>query len=168
MFKDRITVSAPAAEVWKVLEDPDRLPGWLPKCTAVLKESDGGMRRGFRFSLEREWKGDTRVGEVEVTDCQPGKRITWRETDRRQQGRVVVEEEFELVDRGERCVVKHGLDLSKSGLPFWVLMIMKAIHVMGRPVGKTGLMRLAELSVGGSRDGDAEETVRKGPVSFPG
>ena len=144
-LKQRIRIDASAPRVWTVLSNVELLPRWLPKCKDVLIESEGEVREGFRFCIEREWKQRSELGDVVVLDCGTNTTLMWRETLQSRQGEMSVEERYDLLEKGDACELRHTLDLTKSGLPFLVRLIMKGIHTMGRPVGKTGLMHLRDL-----------------------
>jgi len=146
ILRDRIRISAPVETVWKVLTDLNRLPEWLPKCHAVLIEPGTTPHSGMRFPLERKWRNDTRVSEVTLTEYSPPNVLAWREVMQEARQEVTVKETFRLIRKGDRCQIRHAIDFSGSGIPLWIQILMKTIHVLGKPAGKTGLMHLRELA----------------------
>ncbi len=145
ILHDRIRIQAPASRVWDILIHLDSLPAWLPKCQAVLLESDPPLQIGSRFCIERTWKNHTRIGDTVVLDLQPQRCLSWREEIRDPTRPLIAEESFHLIPAKNSCLLKHSLNLQESGIPFAVQLLMKFVHTLGQPVGKTGLMKLKDL-----------------------
>jgi uncharacterized membrane protein len=72
-----VAIERPAEEVWAFVSNFERMPEWLEEFEAVVKESDGPIRRGtvFRYTLS-PGTGD-RSATLEVVDWQPERRVAW-------------------------------------------------------------------------------------------
>ncbi|HET9497150.1 MAG TPA: SRPBCC family protein [Candidatus Limnocylindria bacterium] len=71
-----ITVNRPTADVFPFLADVTRHPSWMGGSTAV-PISDGPMRPGYRYRHSTD-EGEL---EIEVTDFEPGVRLSARTVD---------------------------------------------------------------------------------------
>jgi len=66
-------VRAPIDRVFALLNDPARMPEWLPGCSAV--EAEGPLKYGARFKV----RFGTRLTECEIVDFAPRNGFGWVE-----------------------------------------------------------------------------------------
>ena len=75
-FETTITINRPAAEVFDVLADTEQTPLWYEAVVSAAKTSPGPVGRGSRYRLVRSLPGGLVENEVEITDYEPGRRVT--------------------------------------------------------------------------------------------
>src|SRR5262245_19668995 len=85
------TIKAPIDQVYALLTDPARIPGWLPGCVSV--ESSGPFRKGSRIQV----RFGERLTEFEIIDFTPPATFGWFERGARHGWRTF----FGLDRRGE-------------------------------------------------------------------
>ena len=70
------TISAPAARVWEVVAEAERLPEWYARAAGVEVLEGAGL--GRRQRIRSQWRGqDSEVDQV-VTAFEPGHLLEWR------------------------------------------------------------------------------------------
>ena len=86
------TIGAPIEKVFALLTDPQRIPDWLPGCSAIVPK-DGVVKVGARFHLEMGSRGN-RV-EIEVIDFQPPRTFGWVEHLRRKGNKTFLKLDYQ-------------------------------------------------------------------------
>ena len=109
------------------------------------------MRVGLRFKATMRFGGGPeRQLDCEVITCEPERILTLRFSGEASSGTdEYVDETYVLqpVEGGTKVV--HETDFSHAGLPWFLKVVLKVIHLVGRPQGKSpleGLRELAEMS----------------------
>lgn len=75
---DRVLVSAPAEEVWRLIADPTRIPEWSPENIGARTPHDGPLRAGDRF-VGHNRRGPARWStQCIVSMSVPGERFAFR------------------------------------------------------------------------------------------
>ena len=79
------TIVVPADVLWQMIEPAENLAAWLPLCERCERLSGEGL--GRRQRMHARW--GRRQGEIdqEVTEYVPGKRLGWRHTAERLDGK---------------------------------------------------------------------------------
>ena len=75
----QLEIARPPEEVFRALTDLERLPEW--QASAVESRSDGPLGEGSRVHERRKLMGREIESELEVTACEPGRRLTLRALD---------------------------------------------------------------------------------------
>jgi uncharacterized protein YndB with AHSA1/START domain len=69
-------IPAPAAEVWRIVAEAERLPDWYARAAGVEVLEGAGL--GRRQRLSSQWRGqDSEVDQV-ITAFEPERRLEWR------------------------------------------------------------------------------------------
>ena len=111
-IEDSITISAPRAEVFRALTDPERLERWM--ATSALSEPRTGGR--FRYSFEFEDAAQNNVQEGKYLEIAPDRRVVlpWVFPFSTKQTQV----EYTLQDDGSRTEVDFRHTGFDSGEPW--------------------------------------------------
>jgi uncharacterized membrane protein len=75
-FEIAIRIGRPASEVFDVLGDIEQTPSWYEAVVSATKTSPGPPAKGSRYRLVRSLPGGLVENEVEITDYEPGRRVT--------------------------------------------------------------------------------------------
>jgi uncharacterized protein YndB with AHSA1/START domain len=67
------TLSAPVAEVWRVLADPERLPAWWPGVTRVEEVSEDAWTKVLASDRGKVVRAD-----YSLIEREPERRLAWR------------------------------------------------------------------------------------------
>ena len=149
ILRQRTHVNATAGQTWAILRDPRRMSDWNPHCTHCEAAEDA-LRVGLRFkSVMRFGGGPERHLDCEVIACEPERTLTLRFSGETAVGRDEHVDEtytFQPVAGGAKVV--HEVDFSHAGLPWFLKALLKVIHLVGRPHGKSPLEVLKELAEG--------------------
>jgi uncharacterized protein YndB with AHSA1/START domain len=81
-YAHTLQVDAPPADVFAILDDTDRTPEWLSRCTGIDRLDEGPTREGL--PLRYHYKEGGRTGEMAgiVTAHEPGRHLAMRYTDK--------------------------------------------------------------------------------------
>ena len=77
-FEFSLEIARPVEEVFAYLADPAALPDWQSTAVHVEQASPGPMAAGTRLRERRRFLGREGESEVEVTEYEPGRRLTVR------------------------------------------------------------------------------------------
>ncbi|MCL5279346.1 MAG: SRPBCC family protein [Planctomycetes bacterium] len=145
ILQERTHVHATAEQVWAVLRDPRLMSQWNPQCV-YCDASEGTMRVGLRFKATMHFgAGPARLLDCEVIACEPQRILTLRFSGEAAGGADEYVEEtygFQPVEGGTK--VLHQIDFSHSGLPRFLQVVLKVVHLVGQPQGKSPLDGLKE------------------------
>ena len=72
----QLEIARPPEDVFRALTDLQRLPEW--QASALESRSDGPLKEGSRVHERRKLMGREIENELEVTACEPGRRLTLR------------------------------------------------------------------------------------------
>jgi uncharacterized protein YndB with AHSA1/START domain len=75
-FEIAIRIARPASEVFDVLGDIEQTPSWYEAVVSATRTSPGPPGKGSRYRMVRSLPGGVVENEVEVTDYEPGRRVT--------------------------------------------------------------------------------------------
>ena len=103
------TISAPAARVWEVVAEAERLPEWYARAASAEVLEGAGF--GRRQRIRSQWRGqDSEVDQV-VTAFEPGRLLEWRHEAERLGGQPAPRFALETVVRIE--LEAKGLDATR-------------------------------------------------------
>ncbi len=145
-MRDRAMIHASAEAVWEVLRNPKNMPRWNKKCLRV-QEDRTSLIIGTQFSATFRLSGPANECTGEVIEFDPGRclRIRYFGMNRGMPGDVV--ETFRLDTSNGKTRVRHDVDMTHAGLPWWIKPIIWLINQIGRKTGPgpvDGLKRLVE------------------------
>ncbi|MEM6883458.1 MAG: SRPBCC family protein [Verrucomicrobiota bacterium] len=129
----RKTIPLSIAEVWRVVSDPEQMPAWNPKCVLVAAASGAPETRSFEVLFQMNHKEKEASGKV----------VVWRVTEKvtyryiyQDEFSGTVEESFLLQQLGPAVTrLVHEVDFSRSGLPWWVRILIGYIGRFGKLMG---------------------------------
>jgi uncharacterized protein YndB with AHSA1/START domain len=75
-FSLTITIGQPPAVVFAFLAEPANMPRWYDAVQAVEIVAGAATGVGTRFEIVRSLPGGRAINQVEITDYEPGRRIT--------------------------------------------------------------------------------------------
>lgn len=157
ILRERTRVNATPGQIWAILRDPRLMSDWNPHCVSCEAGEDA-LRMGLRFKATMRFGGGPeRQLDGEVTACEPERILTLRFSGEAAVGTDEYVDEtyvFQAIEEGTQ--VLHQVDFSHSGLPWFLKVVLKVIHLVGRPQGKSPLDGLKELA----EDKSAERTER--------
>ena len=81
-YSHTLEVDAPQSEVFAILEDVERTPQWLDRCTRIDKLSEGPLTLGTQ--LKYHYRDGRRTGEMagHVTAHEPDRHVAMRYSDK--------------------------------------------------------------------------------------
>lgn len=74
-WTDRVEISRPIADVWKVVADPKASTKWIQGLTAVEMTAPGDVKQGSRFNATRTVGKRTTTEEISVLEFSPPNRF---------------------------------------------------------------------------------------------
>ncbi len=152
ILRERTHVNATAEQIWAILRDPRRMSEWNPHCLRCDAGEDT-MRMGLRFKATMRFGGGpAHQLDCEVIECEPGRVLTLQFSGEASSGTdEYVDETYMLQPVEGGMKVLHQIDFSHSGLPWFLKALLKVIHLVGQPQGKSPLEGLKELAEGSNR-----------------
>ena len=133
----RKKISLPVTDIWRIVSDPEQMPVWNPKCVLVTAAAGAPETRRFDALFQMNQKEKSAVGEVVC--WRVPEQITYRYT-YEDQFSGTVEETFKLQQQGAAVTrLVHEVDFSRSGLPWWVRVVIGYIGRFGKLVGEDPL-----------------------------
>jgi uncharacterized protein YndB with AHSA1/START domain len=152
ILRERTHVNATAERIWAILRDPRRMSEWNPHCLRCDAGEDT-MRVGLRFKATMRFGGGPeRQLDCAVIGCEPERILTLRFSGEAPAGAAeYVDETYMLQPVEGGMKVLHQIDFSHSGLPWFLKALLKVIHLVGQPQGKSPLEGLKELAEASSR-----------------
>ena len=152
ILRERIEINATAEQVWSVLSDPGRMSEWNPHCVRCEADEDT-MRVGLHFRATMRFHGGPeRQVDCEVIACEPARILALRFSGAAPGGAgEYVEETYGFQSTAEGTELLHQVDFSYSGLPWFLRIVLKVIHLLGQSHGPSPLDVLKELAEGTPR-----------------
>ena len=139
------TFNVPAGDLWIVIHEPANMPAWNEKCVSASSTNGGGIGSRFEASFSLGTSVQKTKGEVVAWDYQ--KQIEFRylfESETKEMNSV--DETYTITELGEnRTKLKHVVDLSNAGFPWWARLLMSVIGRLGRSAGPGPLEGIEEL-----------------------
>ena len=149
ILRERTRVKATAGQIWAILRDPRRMSAWNPHCVHCRAGEDT-LRVGLCFQATMRFGGGPeRQLDCEVIACEPERTLTLRFSGETAVGTDEHMDEtyvFQPVEGSTKVV--HEIDFSHSGLPWFLKVVLKAVHFVGQQQGKSPLGCLKELAEG--------------------
>jgi uncharacterized protein YndB with AHSA1/START domain len=153
ILRERAHAKATAEQIWAVLRDPQSMSWWNPNCVRCEAE-EKALRVGLRLqTVMRFGGGPEREVNCEVIECQPNRSLTLRFS-----GKLRLKDDEHVDETVELQPVKHGtkilhrVDFSHAGLPWFIRVLMKIIHLIGRQRSASVPACLKELAEGSGHD----------------
>jgi uncharacterized protein YndB with AHSA1/START domain len=143
-FRGEIAIPASPAKVWAIVSDPSLMPLWNPKCVQC-ERLDAPVRRGSRYQAIFSMAGPGQKTSCEVIECAPAGILKTRYTGKAFRKGGYVEEVFQLKPSSTGTLLTHAVDFTHAGLPWFVRLLMRVIHVLGHGVGRSSLERIGDL-----------------------
>lgn len=114
-FETTIHIARPAAEVFDLLADTEKTPLWYEAVIGATKITADPVGRGSRYRLVRSLPGGTVENEVEITEYEPGHRVTLTSVS----GPTPFRYRYTLepTDRGSATTLTLVGDITTEGLP---------------------------------------------------
>ncbi len=147
IVRERAHVNAAPEQIWAILGDPCRMSDWNPHCVSCEAGEDV-LRAGLRCKATMHFgSGPARELDCEVIACKPEQSLTLRFSGEAAVGTdEYVDETYVLRAIEEGTKVLHEVNFSHAGLPWFLKALLKVIHLVGRPPGKSPLDGLKELA----------------------
>lgn len=138
--------NASVNEIWEILKDPENMPAWNPKCRDCRGVPEN-IVPGSCFEAIFVLGGKSNNAFCEVADYRPSEKITIRFSGPAfKTNRNFVDETFLFIPKSpRRCLVRHEVDFSYSGLPFIIKFLMWFIHMFGFKAGPGPLDGIRDL-----------------------
>ena len=144
-FKQYVSVSATAADVWCFIEDPDMVKLWNPKLTETTLGEGDRFVQGSHFSATYSMRGKSRQVEVEVIECnEPHRMVLSYSGGCLPEGGKAVET-ITLTKKDDHTVVERHVAMTDVGIPWWARISIRLLSWFGRPVCETNLETLKQL-----------------------
>jgi uncharacterized protein YndB with AHSA1/START domain len=144
MLRDSITIQAPIERVWTVLATPANLPKWNSHAVSV-SGGESMVQEGSQFWVRYRLGARETDCRAEVTRLVPMSRLEFTVTSDAMSSTASVTEAYELAANHGGVRVTQKIHLSRSGMPWWGMLLITVIQSIGRPTGKRFLEQLKEL-----------------------
>jgi uncharacterized protein YndB with AHSA1/START domain len=142
---EQINIAAAAHDVWPCLADPQWHAEWNPKVVRVERSDSGPVRRGERFRMAYRLSREGKLHDVEVTEFDPPRRITYlhRISSKGVQQRAT--ESYEIVPRDGGVEVRMEIDMTLNDVAWGWRALIWFINRFGKPTGDSPLLKLKQL-----------------------
>lgn len=145
IIRDKAIINAPASVIWEFLKDPSMMIYWNPKCIAC-QTSDHEAKVGMTFTVTYRMSSREQQITCTVLVCEPERQLTIQHSGLIDMPSAYVDETFFLEPiSDERTRVRHHVDMTHSGMPWFIRVLFKVIQTIGTKHGKSSLDALAEL-----------------------
>jgi uncharacterized protein YndB with AHSA1/START domain len=144
-LKSSKTFNVPASDLWIVIHEPGNMPAWNSKCVSASHTNGGGLGSKFDASFTMGTTVEHAVGEVVAWEFE--REIKFRYVyESESKENTSVEETYLITALGNNVSkLDHVVDLSNSGLPWWVKTLASFLNRFGRSVGPGPLEGIEEL-----------------------
>lgn len=141
-----ITVFRPPAAIWAFLVNPENMLLWNPKVRRVSPSSGAEPGLGYRYAITYQMRESAPPADflAEFVHFEPGRRLVIRHTGERGPRDRVIEEIYELTERGNGTFLKQTIQIENSGINIFLRMLIWAIQRWGRPTGRPYLATLRD------------------------
>ena len=144
-LRETVEIVAAPREVWPFIVDPVLQAGWNPKVISVDRATDGPVALGERFQMIYRMSSKDQLSNVEVIELVPDERLTMRHTVSAHGAEHTVTEAYDLRASGDSTRLTQTLDLSQTGLPWPIRLLIGFITRFGKPVNTPYLDRLKAM-----------------------
>lgn len=143
-IKDRRTLHFSVERIWQILEQPEYMVLWNPKCKRC--DFTGVASLGSRFQVVSQLSKGPVESEAEVVTFIPHQQITFRYTFESMGQKGFVDDSFFLKMVGpQKTKVKHVTDFKHAKMPRIFKAVAWLICTFGYKVGPSMLENLEEL-----------------------
>lgn len=146
ILRKTVSIAARVDEIWPLVADPSQHTKWNPKVVSVSRQSSGAANLGETFQITYQMSGSDRESQVEVIECQWQKRIVFRHRRTWKSKEHIVKEAYELVPSSSAVEIIQSLDMSNTGIPWVVRVIIAFIYRFGWSPEISYLNRLKDLA----------------------
>ena len=133
-MREDIDIAAPVEVVWPLVSDPVRMAAWQPKIASVTPITAGEPRIGSRYRICFRTNGREQAFNSTIERFDPPVRVVLLhegQKDRR------VRETFDLAPTpAGHTNLRHQIDLSNSGIPWYLKPVVAFITRFGQPRGE--------------------------------
>jgi len=119
-----VNVLAGAEDVWPFIADPALQAEWNPQFVSIDRRHSGPAILGERFAMTRSRDGERQVFDVEVVEVNILTRIVFRHRMIWKNREQIFDEIYDVDVGAGGTRVTQTTDLSRSGLPWWVRLIV--------------------------------------------
>jgi uncharacterized protein YndB with AHSA1/START domain len=142
---EHVIIAATAQDVWPCLADPQWHAEWNPKVVTVERSDSGVVRRGERFRMAYRLTRAGKLHDVEVTEFDPPRRITFlhRISSKGMQQRAA--ESYEIIPCDGGVEVRMEIDMTLNGVGWGWRALIWFINRFGKPTGESPLLKLKQL-----------------------
>jgi hypothetical protein len=148
VLRDRIRIDALPEDVWPWVEDPERVMAWNPKLKAVEPITQGPRRVGYEYRAVYSLGDRENEMSARYEEYQAPVHLAIRMHGGRLPPEGFCREEYELTARGRTTRLCQKITLVDPGIPLVLRLLIKLVHVFGKPSGKSNLQVLRELVEG--------------------
>lgn len=111
-FTHTIDVPVPVERVFRVVDDPARVPEWLARCVAMEQLTPGPVAVGTKLRYTYRDAGRQGVMDGEVVEREEGSKLVLRFAD----AQMVAVIGFRTEPSGSGCALTHSVDLEPRSL----------------------------------------------------
>ena len=144
---DSISINTPAAIVWAFLVNPANLPLWNPKVKRISPASFSAPGPGYRYAITYQMHERARSTEflAEFVRFEPPLNLVIRNTGGLGSRNQIIEEIYELSERGGGTFLVQTVDIRNSGINLFLRLLIWFIQRWGKPTGKRYLETLRDI-----------------------
>jgi uncharacterized protein YndB with AHSA1/START domain len=138
---EQIDIAAPVEVVWPFVADPVRMAKWQPKIASVTSITAGEARLGARYRIVFRMNGREQPFTTTIEKFEPPVRVVFLHVGQKER---TVRETFDLAPSADKghTNVRHEIDLSDSGIPWYWKPVIAFITRFGQPQGDGPLEHL--------------------------
>lgn len=135
----------PASDLWVVVRDPGNMPAWNPNCIAASRVEGEGLGSQFKATFKMNEKAHQAKGEI--ISLEEEKEISLRYVFGSESPKLgSIDESYIITSTGsDTSKLRHEIDFTHSGLPWWAKLLISVIGRFGRKVGPDPLDGIAEV-----------------------
>jgi uncharacterized protein YndB with AHSA1/START domain len=137
---EEIDIAASVDVVWPLVADPVRMATWQPKIALVTPITTGEARLGARYRIVFRMNGREQPFTTTIETFEPPVRVVFLHVGQKERK---VRETFDLAPADNGFTnVRHEIDLSDSGIPWYWRPVIAFITRFGQPQGNGPLEHL--------------------------
>ncbi len=156
---NKIIINRPAGTVWAFLEDPQNMLLWNPKVKRVSPSSSSDFKQGYRYAITYQLNEKAAATEflAEFVHFEPFSKLVIRHTGGISPHNRVIEEVYELSERGGGTLLIQTIHIENSGINIFLRLLILLIQRYGKPTGKPYLGTLRDI-IESDMDSDSSRT----------
>jgi uncharacterized protein YndB with AHSA1/START domain len=145
-LSESTVITAPREIVWGFVTDPHHWLAWNARVKQVRRDRRGPVADGERFGAVFQLDGSSGDSQVEVSRCEPPGRLVLRQHYEWKRRPREIGIAISLTTVADGCRVVLETDLSRTGTPWLVRLLVWWVGRFGRPVGPSPLEELKRLA----------------------